>query len=451
MKTISASAIKIRWTAVTVSLAGHALAAAAVGPDTALPPRDSPPITVELVLLDEPGSSPEIPAGPSPPDIARDLAPVPVGTAAPAAPGARTLRVGVREETPRAAPAARTPKPRRNAPLPRIKPPTPQAVPDGATAVGLPDREDMSAVDAPPWGPADTGWNRPSAVSRSAADTPRRDRPDASLRRVASIRVHPAARRNTDGSHPRRPGRRAKSSAGIPFRGPAVGAGRPSPVAGRGGSRGRGGTRDGHEEQRPRASRRKPRAPGGERMAVSAGDGRRRGGLRGRGRSRVLPPPLAGAAVPPVEEVDHAGGVEPPPLPGRRTSGNTTRASSTTGNDAPIRVASSRQMPRSLYRRPTAPPAPKSRRSIGRARVSALPGRGRSVRDRLYDLVPVETRPLRERQTLGQGRDDSGRAYLIDHLRQLSGADGTHVEDATPHTSSEGAPRARTPRHRRPP
>ncbi len=180
MKTISASAIKIRWTAVTVSLAGHALAAAAVGPDTALPPRDSPPITVELVLLDEPGSSPEIPAGPSPPDIARDLAPVPVGTAAPAAPGARTLRVGVREETPRAAPAARTPKPRRNAPLPRIKPPTPQAVPDGATAVGLPDREDMSAVDAPPWGPADTGWNRPSAVSRSAADTPRRDRPDAS-------------------------------------------------------------------------------------------------------------------------------------------------------------------------------------------------------------------------------------------------------------------------------
>ena len=128
MKAASASAAGIRWTAATVSLAGHALAAAAViGLDTALPPQDSPPITVELALLDEPGSSPEIPAGPPPPDVAQD--PPPVETTAPAASGARTLRVGAREEPPRTASAARTPKPRRSAPLPRTKPPTPRAAP----------------------------------------------------------------------------------------------------------------------------------------------------------------------------------------------------------------------------------------------------------------------------------------------------------------------------------
>lgn len=131
MKAASASAAGLRWTAATVSLAGHALAAAAViGLDTALPPQDSPPITVELALLDEPESSPEVPAGLPPPDVARDPPP-PVETTAPAASGARTLRVGAREEPPRTASAARTPKPRRSAPLPRTKPPTPQAAPSG--------------------------------------------------------------------------------------------------------------------------------------------------------------------------------------------------------------------------------------------------------------------------------------------------------------------------------
>ena len=135
MKAAFASAAGIRWTAATVSLAGHALAAAAViGLDTALPPQDSPPITVELAFLGEPGSSPEIPAGP-PPDIARDPPP-PVEPTASAASGARTLRIGAREAPPRTASAARTPKPRRSAPLPRTKPPTPRAVP--ATPSGPP-------------------------------------------------------------------------------------------------------------------------------------------------------------------------------------------------------------------------------------------------------------------------------------------------------------------------
>ncbi len=183
MKAASASAAGIRWTAATVSLAGHALAAAAViGLDTALPPQDSPPITVELAFPGEPGSSPEIPAGPPPPDIARD--PPPVETTAPAASGAKPLRIGAREAPPRTASAARTPKPRRSAPLPRTKPPAPRAVPATPSGPSTPPVQPESRVAAtvedagPPAGP-DTGRPGPAkpildgAAAVGAADVRR--------------------------------------------------------------------------------------------------------------------------------------------------------------------------------------------------------------------------------------------------------------------------------------
>lgn len=199
MKTIFAGGAGIRWAA-AASLAGHALAVAVIGLDAGPAPPDPPPITVELAFVDEPGASAKIPAVP-PPDAAREESPLPVGTAAPAAPGARAVRVDVRERKDRAAPAARPPKPRREARPPRTKPPPPepsappvQPAPRAAVAAeearppagADADRRrpakataDDAAADTPPRRAADTGRSRPPEDSRFAAIALRRDRPDA--------------------------------------------------------------------------------------------------------------------------------------------------------------------------------------------------------------------------------------------------------------------------------
>ena len=195
MKTIFAGGAGIRWAA-AASLAGHALAVAVIGLDAGPTPPDPAPVTVELAFVDEPGASAKIPGPPSP-DAAREESPPPVGTAAPAAPGARAVRVDARERKDRAAPMARPPKPRREARPPRTKPPPPPGPsappvrpaprvavtaeearpPAGADA----DRRrpakavaDDAATDAPPRRAADTGRSRPPEDSRFAAGAPPR-------------------------------------------------------------------------------------------------------------------------------------------------------------------------------------------------------------------------------------------------------------------------------------
>lgn len=193
MKTIFAGGAGIRWAA-AASLAGHALAATVIGLDAGPAPPDPPPVTVELAFVDEPGASAKIPA--PPPDAARDASPPPVGAAAPTAPGARAVRIDAREEKDRAAPAARPPKPRREARPPRTKPPPPPVRPAPRAAVAAeearppagPDADrrrpakaiaDGAATDTPPRRAADTGRRRPPEDSRFAAAALRPDRPDA--------------------------------------------------------------------------------------------------------------------------------------------------------------------------------------------------------------------------------------------------------------------------------
>ena len=187
-------------TAATVSLAGHAAAAAIIiDLENTLPPEDPPSIMVELVLLDEPAPSAKTPAGPPPPDAAPDISPEP----------ALSRRSGPPVAAP--SPSAGIPRDDRSSGkadrLPRIKPPIPRIEPavlsepppartrpePGVTAVvddvgspvgpdadirrptgaapdsgidGMPDQVDMPATPAPSDKSPDTGQGGPLAVSR---------------------------------------------------------------------------------------------------------------------------------------------------------------------------------------------------------------------------------------------------------------------------------------------
>ena len=138
--------------AATVSLVGHAAAAAIIiDLENTLPPEDPPLITVELVLLDEPAPSAKTSAGPPPPDVVPDISPEP----------ALSRRSVPPDTTP--SPSAGIPRDDRSAGsvdrLPRVKPPIPRIEPavltEPSPSRARPESDITAIVDdvSPPVGP----------------------------------------------------------------------------------------------------------------------------------------------------------------------------------------------------------------------------------------------------------------------------------------------------------
>lgn len=219
---ISGNATGNWLTAATVSLAGHAAAAAIViDLESTLPPEGPPSIMVELVLLDEPAPSAKTPAGPPPPDVAPDTSPEPASSRRPVQPDtAPSPGAGIPRDDRSSGNADR---------LPRIKPPIPRIEPavlsepppartrpeSDVTAVvndvsppvgpdvdirrptgvasdsgidGMPDQVDMSATPVPSDKTPDTGQGGPLAVSQFLTGEPRPETSAGTSLQVADVR-----------------------------------------------------------------------------------------------------------------------------------------------------------------------------------------------------------------------------------------------------------------------
>ncbi len=170
--------------AATVSLAGHAAAAAIIiDLENTFPPEDPPLIMVELVLLDEPAPSAKTPAGPPPPDATPDISPEPASSRRSVPPDAAP------------APSAGIPRDDRSSGnadrLPRIKPPIPRIEPavlsEPPPARTRPESDIAAVVDdvSSPVGP-DADIRRPTGVASDSGVDRMLDQVDMSATPVPS-------------------------------------------------------------------------------------------------------------------------------------------------------------------------------------------------------------------------------------------------------------------------